>query len=178
MNAVLVKQARPLPKALSRSSRKPGVLVVDDEEGMRGVLNVWLRHEGCSVWLAESGSEAIELYELHRDTIDLVLLDVIMPGMSGPETLSALQELNPQVRCSFMSCDYSHCTEAIFQEMGADDILHKPFWLAAVSELLGKLSTPPERQQVNEDERRSEDGSHGSVAVRPAAAQLRQPLTA
>src|SRR5690349_11978266 len=79
--------------------RRHGVLVVDDQEGVRGVLGAMLRQEGFAVWLAADGWEAIDLYRSRRAAIDLVLLDVRMPGLDGPATLAALRGLDPRVRC-------------------------------------------------------------------------------
>ena len=62
-----------------------------------------MRSHGLAVWLAADGPEAVELYRGHRDTIDVVLLDVQMPGLDGPATLTALREFDPGVLCCFMT---------------------------------------------------------------------------
>src|SRR5437879_2312424 len=87
------------------SSHKPVLLVVDDNEELRKVLNIALQHEGFDVWLAASGQEALEINRHHRDWIDLFLIDIEMPGLSGPQTLEKLQEANREVRCCFMTGD-------------------------------------------------------------------------
>ena len=66
------------------------VLIVDDEEGIRLLYKEELEDEGCLVELAASGEEALELLE--RDTVDLVLLDIKMPGMDGVEVLRRVKE--------------------------------------------------------------------------------------
>src|SRR5581483_10924218 len=88
-----------------------GILVVDDEECVRTVLDLALRQQGFVVWLAADAQGALDLYRRHHDTIDVVLLDVRMPGSDGPQTLLALQRVNPQVRCGFMSVDLGDYTE-------------------------------------------------------------------
>jgi DNA-binding response OmpR family regulator len=80
-----------------------GVLVVDDEPSIRSLLAVALRQQGFCVWLAADGREAIELDRRHGPEIALVLLDVRMPGLDGPETLTVLRKINPTVMCCFMS---------------------------------------------------------------------------
>src|ERR1041385_4248049 len=70
-----------------RNSRKGSVLVVDDEEIMREVLETLLNNEGYRVDLAKTGEEGLEAYG--RRTYDVVLLDVSMPGIGG---LRALEE--------------------------------------------------------------------------------------
>ena len=82
----------------------PGILVVDDETAVLCVLAARLRTEGYTVWLAGHSQQAIELYQRHREEIAVVLLDVLMPGLDGPNTLVALQKLCPTVSCCFMTC--------------------------------------------------------------------------
>ena len=71
------------------------------------------------------------------------MLDVLMPGLDGPRTLAALQELNPQIRCCFMSGDLGSYTEDRLQSLGAVAVLQKPFRLAEVAEVLRQLSSYP-----------------------------------
>src|SRR5262245_8510334 len=86
-------------------ARAPGILVVDDDRVVRALLNVLLNRHGCVVWLTADGYQALKVYEGHRQDIDLVFLDVHMAGLDGPHTLTALRQLNPQLRCCFMSGD-------------------------------------------------------------------------
>lgn len=119
--------------------RQNGILVVDDEAAVRGVLNVGLRQQGFAVWLAANGQEALDLYRHHSHAIDMVLLDVRMPGRDGPQTLAALQELNPDLRCCFMSGDLGSYAEWQLCELGAAVVIRKPFRLAEVAETLREL---------------------------------------
>jgi len=129
------------PAAPHAAPRTYGVLVVDDEGGLRGVLDVGMRQEGFAVWLAANGREALDLYRRHRETIDVVLLDVLMPGLDGPQTLAALQALNPQIRSCFMSGDLGSYTEERLRGLGAAAILQKPFRLAEVAQVLRQLAS-------------------------------------
>jgi CheY-like chemotaxis protein len=63
--------------------------VVEDEAAVLEMMEVALRHYGFDVKLAASGQEAIDLYQRHHQTIALVLLDVQMPDLDGPDTLAA-----------------------------------------------------------------------------------------
>jgi CheY-like chemotaxis protein len=120
--------------------RPYGLLVVDDKEFVRDVLDRAMKQQGFAVWLAAGGQEAIGLYRQNREAIDLVLLDVRMPGLNGPQTLAALQEMNAQVRCCFMSGDLGSYAEWQLCNLGAARVIHKPFRLAEMAEMLWELA--------------------------------------
>jgi DNA-binding NtrC family response regulator len=120
-----------------------GVLVVDDDDGVRGLLDVGLRHVGFKVWLAADGREAVGLYRTHREDIVVVLLDVRMPDPDGPQTLGALRSVNPRVRCCFMSGDLGGYTEDGLLDLGAVAVFQKPFRLDALARILRELSLMP-----------------------------------
>lgn len=81
------------------------VLVVDDDDVLRMILTRELRKRGFEVFSTGSGAEAIEIYCRAAKQIDLVLMDVNMPVMSGPDTLEAIRIVDPRVRCCFMTAD-------------------------------------------------------------------------
>lgn len=124
--------------------RKPGVLAVDDDASVRAVVVAGLRHEGFEVWLAADGREALEIYQRHRATIDVVLLDVRMPSLDGPQTLAALRKLNPGVCCCFMSGDPGSYSPDDLLRLGAAQLFRKPFQLAEVASGLRRLAVQPE----------------------------------
>src|SRR5262245_38673653 len=88
-----------------RAPATPSVLVVDDDPGVRRLLDRALPLHGFRVRLAAGGPEALDVFEAHHPDIDLVLLDVRMPTLDGPATLAALARIKPDVRCVFMSGD-------------------------------------------------------------------------
>ena len=114
------------------------VLVVDDEPSVLSMLGLALKRHGMIARLARSGQEAVELYSHHRGDIGLVLLDVQMPQMSGPQVLEALRQLDPNVRCCFMSAE-AGCSVDDLLALGALAIFRKPFSLAEVMARLGEL---------------------------------------
>ena len=128
------------PKASLVTPRTYGILVADDEEDVRDVLNDTLRQEGFSIWLAADGQRAVDLYRDYREAIDVVRLDVRMPGRDGPQMLAALQEITPQVRCCFMSGYLGSYTEEKLRDLGAATVFSKPFRLAEVTHVLGSLA--------------------------------------
>ncbi|MFO7687422.1 MAG: response regulator [Desulfobacterales bacterium] len=74
------------------------VLLVDDEDKIREVCREGLKLLGYSVVVAESGERAVEIYKKMASDIDIVVLDMIMPGLSGKETYLHLKQINPDVR--------------------------------------------------------------------------------
>jgi CheY-like chemotaxis protein len=99
-----------LVDTLPHVPRKPGILVVDDEARVRAWMSVSLPQNGFTVQLAASGPEAVQTYRQRPQDFDLVVLDVHMPEMDGPQTLLELQRVNPKVTCCFLSegHTYSH----------------------------------------------------------------------
>jgi len=79
-----VVKTRPVARDLSGAGR---ILFVEDEDAVRGVAAKLLRARGYEVMEAASGEEALELCELHAGQIDLMISDVVMPGMQGPDLL-------------------------------------------------------------------------------------------
>jgi CheY-like chemotaxis protein len=109
---------------------KPGpqLLLVDDEPAIRRFMGLALSRLGFGMRLAADGREAVEVYSEHWRAIDLVLLDVLMPGgLDGVETLAALKGINSAVRCCFMSGHTGHYPVHKLLAMGAVDVLIKPF---------------------------------------------------
>lgn len=122
--------------------RPYGVLVVDDDDQVRNVLDIWLRHRGYAVWLAKSGQQGIDSYTFHANAIDLILLDARMPVMDGPLTLAALLKIDPHVCCCFMSGELGSYSERKLRALGAALVLSKPFRLGDVARLLWELNAP------------------------------------
>ncbi len=123
-------------EAASTGRIEPGrgtVLVVDDEPMVREVTREMLLGLGYTVLTAASGAEALEVYGSRGTEIDVVVLDMIMPGMGGDEVNRALQALNPSVRV-LLSSGYSldgRASEIL--EKGVRGFLQKPFRLEDLS---------------------------------------------
>jgi len=119
---------------------KPGVLVVDDEHLVRIMVQLGLERNGYDVWLASDGREAIDLYRKHRENIAVVLLDLRMPGLDGPQTLDALRELNPEVVACFMSGAGGAYQPEELRQHGAAYVIAKPFLLDDLANILRLLA--------------------------------------
>jgi CheY-like chemotaxis protein len=121
------------------TQQKPEILIVDDEPSILNLLGVALRHHGFTAWIEEDGREAVEFYREHQEAIALVLLDVQMPFQDGPETLLALQQINPAVRCCFMSGNTGDYDPTSLLAIGADRIFQKPFALRELTRSLRQI---------------------------------------
>ena len=113
-----------------------GVLVVDDEPVVLCLLKVFLPRMGFNVWTADNGKAALALYEQRAGEIDLVLLDVRMPVLDGPQTLHELRRLDPDVKCCFMSGYTGQYTTESLQQLGSLAVFEKPFDLDAMGRML------------------------------------------
>jgi two-component system cell cycle sensor histidine kinase/response regulator CckA len=110
------------------------ILLVDDEETIINVCRDLFESLGYRVLSASSGQEALEVYTGNLSDISLVLLDMIMPGMGGKETFTALKEINPQVKV-ILSSGYSLDGPAReIMEQGCKAFIQKPFSLQELSE--------------------------------------------
>lgn len=128
-----------ITQRLPRSVRNPAptVLVVDDVDCMRSMLDYALRHYGFSVHLAENGRKAIELYASCPERFAAVLLDLQMPNVDGVATLKALKLINPFVRSCLMST--GPLTRQEWMSTGADAFLEKPFPLLQLVDVLKQV---------------------------------------
>lgn len=112
---------------------KGTLLFVDDEEIVLNIGVKLLQKLGYEVITARSGFEAIEIYEANRDRIDMVLLDLVMPGMDGGETYDRLKALNPDIK-ALLSSGYSVGGKASeILSRGCDGFLQKPYRIKALS---------------------------------------------
>jgi CheY-like chemotaxis protein len=146
--------AGPHPAGLPAGGAPPaGVLVAEDEPVVRDLLGLMLRGHGFRVWLAADGAEAVELYCRHRGSIHAVLLDCRMPVLDGPAALRALREVDPAVRCCFLTGYAGEWgAEELFRQ-GAAAVLEKPLDLPALTGVLRQLAEAPDASPS--------EGTHG-----------------
>jgi PAS domain S-box-containing protein len=117
---------------------KETVLLVDDESMILDVGEEMLQALGYKVLLARSGKEAIEAYKTNKNEIDLVILDMIMPDMSGGETFDQMRDISPHIKV-LLSSGYSlegQATEIL--NRGCDGFIQKPFNMKDLSQKLRK----------------------------------------
>lgn len=100
------------------------LLVVDDEESIRGALNRFLSQQGYRVLTAESGEEALEI--LARESIDAALVDVRLPGISGIDLVPRVVETGPHIAILMLTAVNDATTASLCMQRGAMEYLTKP----------------------------------------------------
>jgi two-component system response regulator RegX3 len=100
------------------------VLVVEDEESFRDALAFMLRKEGFEVLTAQTGTGA--LTEYGRSSVDLILLDLMLPGLSGTEVCRTIRQTS-SVPIIMLTAKDSEIDKVVGLEIGADDYVTKPF---------------------------------------------------
>ena len=116
------------------------VLVVEDEESFSDALSFMLRREGYDVAVAEDGAKALE--EFDRNGADLVLLDLMLPGVSGTEVCRTLRRRST-VPIIMVTAKDSEVDKVVGLELGADDYVTKPF---SSRELVARIRAVLRRQ--------------------------------
>ena len=120
-----VKKEREFPK--EAPGGKETVLLVDDEDMIIEIGKEMLEKMDYKVFTTKTGIEAVEIFRENKDIIDLVILDMIMPGMGGGETYDKMKQINPDVKV-LLSSGYSVSGEAnSILERGCNGFIQKPF---------------------------------------------------
>src|SRR6267378_4732728 len=116
-------------------SEGTAILLVDDEPGMLRYIRTLLEVDDYKVETATTGEEALSRVQKGLEP-DLVLLDLLMPGIDGLQTLEQLRELRPGVKVVMLSCvsDTRKVVQAM--KLGAQDYLTKPFQKAELDSVI------------------------------------------
>lgn len=127
------------------------VLVIDDEDDVRDVVDAVLSMRGIRVLTAEDGPRGLALFRANADAVDAVLLDINMPGMSGEAVFRELRAIRPNVRV-ILSTGYSE-QEAASQFAAAElaGFVHKPYTATTLVEKIGAALMPAVRTEARED---------------------------
>ena len=137
----------------SANEKLPTVLIVDDDITAITVIRGCLEEAGHPVLVAQDGPEATELLRANHEEIGLVVLDWILPSMSGAEWLEYILQIKPGVKVIF--CTGPYTSDALYKVVGLNvkDFLRKPFdhpeLLDALRQALSDDSSPLAGYQVN-----------------------------
>jgi len=109
------------------------ILVVDDEEILRDLMKNVLGDLGYEAMLASNGEEAVEVYREHKEEIDLVIVDMVMPKMGGKKTFEELKRIDPGVKALLASGYSKNKAVQRILDLGVKGFLHKPFSVQEIS---------------------------------------------
>jgi two-component system cell cycle sensor histidine kinase/response regulator CckA len=116
------------PKALPRSRRgDETILVVEDDDAVRRMTREFLKIKGYTVVEARSAADAIQFMEGHNESVDLVLTDVLMPGMKGRELVERLEKLRSGMKVLYMSAYTEDAAINIGVLNPGTEFIEKPF---------------------------------------------------
>ena len=116
------------------------IMFVDDEPAVAAVVQRFLEELGYDVLVAHSGDAALERYRQNMGKIDLVILDMIMPGISGGDVFDKLRESNPNVKV-LLSSGYGLEGQAKeIMDRGCNGFVQKPFSLNELSEKIHEIT--------------------------------------
>jgi DNA-binding NtrC family response regulator len=111
------------------------VLVVDDEVEILRMFEKWLPNERFHLECAKGGRRALEL--INKKSFDVVLLDIIMPGVSAGEVLEKIKEVSPQTRVIIISGQIVGQNQLDnLEKMGADGFVQKPFSMDEIMDII------------------------------------------
>jgi PAS domain S-box-containing protein len=127
------------PPAIAESAEAVSILVIDDEEIVRRTAKLALERHGYRVLLAESGAAAVETFRNAEGAVDLVLLDMSMPRMSGQETLAALLKIDPNVKALVSSGYSEEQTLPLFSGQPTVGFIQKPYTPAELATTIQRV---------------------------------------
>jgi DNA-binding NtrC family response regulator len=117
------------------------ILVIDDEQGIRNLLDTLLRAKGYDVVLADGGRKGLELFR--REHPDVIVLDLNMPEMNGIAVLEQVRSLNPGQPVIVLTGAGTPEMEQRVYALGVSEFVHKEFALHRLGEALQRLLKTP-----------------------------------
>lgn len=125
------------------NSFKTKLLFMDDNEGIRGVIEKMLTHRGYEVSLAANGTEAVELYQDAKEIgqpYDIVIVDlVVFWGLGGETTMKSLKEIDPDVKVILLSGFINSDMVTHFKARCFDDVIAKPVTINELDQKIKKV---------------------------------------
>ncbi len=115
------------------------ILIIDDDPGIREVWGRFLFSHGFMVLVAENGQTGIELFRARRDEIDLVIVDLVMPGMGGKEAIPRLREIKPDIKVLGCSGYSANGQARDMVSLSPDGFIQKPPELSELLKTVKKI---------------------------------------
>ncbi|MFW6279399.1 MAG: response regulator transcription factor [Bacillota bacterium] len=137
------------------------ILVVDDDDNVREILEMYLKEENYQVLCAKNGEAALEIIADSRP--DLIILDIMMPRMDGKEVLQKIRE-KKEIPVIFLSAKGEELDRVLGLELGADDYVTKPF---SPREVVARVKTILKRTGGQVDKESSELMEFPELSINP-----------
>ena len=154
----------------------PSILIVDDEPSIRDSLGGLLSDEGFEVLTAANGYEALKAMD--KDSPDLVLLDIWMPGIDGIETLKEIKKSNPYIQVIIITGHGTVDTAVKATKLGAFDLIEKPLSIDKVILSINNALNFRRLEEENRYLRKKTLEKHSITGNSPLVAQLRSQINA
>jgi DNA-binding response OmpR family regulator len=138
----------------------PKILIVDDDVHLRKLVRTYADLEGYRSVEAESGAAALDI--LHKADFDLIILDVMMPGIDGFEALAQIREISEDVPVIMLTSRTEEYDRLFGFNLGADDYVPKPF---SPKELMARIKAVLKRSRGNPDDKLR----FGTLTIEPKA---------
>lgn len=133
------------------------VLIAEDEKSIRDFIVINLKRSGYDVLEAENGKQAVDLFEKDKDSIDVVVLDIMMPEMDGVAVCKYIREKNAGVGIILLTAKTQEIDKISGLMSGADDYVTKPFspseLMARVDAVYRRVSLLKERENAKKDDK-------------------------
>ncbi|KAA0563121.1 response regulator transcription factor [Rossellomorea aquimaris] len=123
------------------------ILIIEDEEAIRGFIEINLMRYGYAVLQAGSAEDGIDLVKKAQPTVDIVLLDVMLPGMNGFEACKEIRNWNPSIGIIMLTAKVQEMDKVHGLMNGADDYIPKPF---SPNELIARIEALLRRMNVHQ----------------------------
>jgi two-component system, cell cycle sensor histidine kinase and response regulator CckA len=136
--------SKPKLESSEKAIEKKKILIVDDEPLIRELLKNYLAAKGAYLLEAENGEKALDMYREHRDSIDLIVLDVIMPGIKGDEVLRQIRKDTAKTKVIISSGFMSEQQREKLKGLSVDGFLDKPFKDDSALSIIGEVLSKPE----------------------------------
>jgi DNA-binding response OmpR family regulator len=115
------------------------ILLVEDNEQLRLLVQAYLEDEGFAVIPAGTGFEAVQLYKQHSKSISIVISDFELPQLNGFDAFLMMKRVNPGVKCIIASAFVDPAVRYRFQEEGVIEFLHKPYSMTEVLNVVREI---------------------------------------
>ena len=128
-----------MQSAHESANPKGVILLVDDDEIVLEVGGKMLQHIGYEVLIARDGEEAIGVFDKHQDMVDVIILDMRLPGMNGATVFEQLRKINSHTRVLLASGYFDNHLSSVILDNNCNDFIQKPFDFKQLRQKLEKL---------------------------------------